>query len=108
MEANEKVIIEAIQKLSIELKEGQKKIEIELKEGQKKIEQEVIDIKIGQAEMKAEVKGVKDEIKGLENRMTSLENRINTQGNWFVTILAILITGILTILGRVVFFGKNF
>lgn len=54
VEANEKIIIEAIQKLSIELKKGQKRIEIEFKEGQKKIEQEVIDIKIGRAEFQTE------------------------------------------------------
>lgn len=97
IELKEAAILEAIKQLSIEVKAEQKY----LKDKIEKIEGNVNDLKIGQAEIKAE-------LKGLDQRMTATENRINSQGNWFVSILAILVTGILTILGKIVFFGNNF
>lgn len=50
---------------------------------------------------------LKEKVKSIEQRLTSTERRINVQAGWFLGILCILVTGVLGILSKIVFFPNS-
>ncbi len=78
---------------------------------------ETVEAKVEAVEDKltAQIETVQGKLEGttlmfssIEGRVTNVENRLTIQGTRFFTFLGILITGLLAMLGKLVFFPTNF
>ncbi|MDJ0719884.1 MAG: hypothetical protein QNJ54_37640 [Prochloraceae cyanobacterium] len=54
--------------------------------------------------LRVDIASVGGELKQMDSRLGQVEGRLNNQTNWFITILAILVTGLLGILSKFAFF----
>jgi predicted nucleic acid-binding Zn-ribbon protein len=69
-----------------------------------KIEERLTKLEIGQSELKGDIKALDSKLIETEKRINDLNGRLNVTSNAFLGIVGILVTGILTILGKIVFF----
>jgi predicted nucleic acid-binding Zn-ribbon protein len=69
-----------------------------------KIEERLTRLEIGQSELKGDIKALDSKVIETEKRINDLNGRLNITSNAFLGIVGILVTGILTILGKIVFF----
>jgi uncharacterized membrane protein YgaE (UPF0421/DUF939 family) len=69
-----------------------------------KIEERLTKLEIGQSELKGDIKALDSKAIETEKRINDLNGRLNITSNAFLGIVGILVTGILTILGKIVFF----
>ncbi|MDB9422965.1 DUF4164 domain-containing protein [Microcystis aeruginosa CS-563/04] len=69
-----------------------------------KIEESLTKLEIGQSELKGDIKALDSKVIETEKRINDLNGRLNITSNAFLGIVGILVTGILTILGKIVFF----
>ena len=69
-----------------------------------KIEERLTKLEIGQSEIKGDIKALDSKVIETEKRINDLNGRLNVTSNAFLGIVGILVTGILTILGKIVFF----
>jgi uncharacterized membrane protein YgaE (UPF0421/DUF939 family) len=69
-----------------------------------KIEERLTKLEIGQSELKGDIKALDSKLIETDNRINDLNGRLNITSNAFLGIVGILVTGILTILGKIVFF----
>lgn len=69
-----------------------------------KIEERLTRLEIGQSELKGDIKALDSKVIETEKRINDLNGRLNVTSNAFLGIVGILVTGILTILGKIVFF----
>ena len=96
-ETRNQVILDAIAALSTEIKSEIK----DLKVGQQKLE-----IKI--ATVEARIVAFEGKLAGLEGRVNQIDGTLKTTAFAYVSLLAVLIIGLLTITGQVVFFSGKF
>ena len=71
-----------------------------------KIEERLTKLEIGQSELKGDIKALDSKVIETEKRINDLNGRLNITSNAFLGIVGILVTGILTILGKIVFFSN--
>ena len=71
-----------------------------------KIEERLTKLEIGQSELKGDIKALDSKVIETEKRINDLNGRLNITSNAFLGIVGILVTGILTILGKIVFFSS--
>ena len=73
-ETRDRAILDAIAKLSTDLNQRMDKLE----ESNKKLEKDLNDLRVGQAEIKGEIKALDNKIDGVEKRVGNLEffNRV--------------------------------
>lgn len=71
-----------------------------------KIEERLTKLEIGQSELKGDIKALDSKVIETEKRINDLNGRLNVTSNAFLGIVGILVTGILTILGKIVFFSN--
>ena len=69
-----------------------------------KIEERLTRLEIGQSELKGDIKALDSKVIETEKRINDLNGRLNVTSNAFLGIVGILVTGILGILGKIVFF----
>jgi len=69
-----------------------------------KIEERLTKLEIGQSELKGDIKALDSKVIETEKRINDLNGRLNITSNAFLGIVGILVTGILGILGKIVFF----
>jgi uncharacterized membrane protein YgaE (UPF0421/DUF939 family) len=69
-----------------------------------KIEERLTKLEIGQSELKGDIKALDSKLIETEKRINDLNGRLNITSNAFLGIVGILVTGILGILGKIVFF----
>lgn len=69
-----------------------------------KIEERLTKLEIGQSELKGDIKALDSKVIETDKRINDLNGRLNITSNAFLGIVGILVTGILTILGKIVFF----
>ena len=69
-----------------------------------KIEERLTKLEIGQSELKGDIKALDSKAIETEKRINDLNGRLNVTSNAFLGIVGILVTGILGILGKIVFF----
>jgi len=69
-----------------------------------KIEERLTKLEIGQSELKGDIKALDSKVIETEKRINDLNGRLNITSNAFLGIVGILVTGILDILGKIVFF----
>jgi len=69
-----------------------------------KIEERLTKLEIGQSEIKGDIKTLDSKLIETEKRINDLNGRLNITSNAFLGIVGILVTGILGILGKIVFF----
>jgi predicted nucleic acid-binding Zn-ribbon protein len=69
-----------------------------------KIEERLTKLEIGQSELRGDIKALDSKVIETEKRINDLNGRLNITSNAFLGIVGILVTGILTILGKIVFF----
>ncbi|MCA2623800.1 MAG: DUF4164 domain-containing protein [Microcystis sp. M20BS1] len=69
-----------------------------------KIEERLTKLEIGQSELRGDIKALDSKVIETEKRINDLNGRLNVTSNAFLGIVGILVTGILTILGKIVFF----
>jgi uncharacterized membrane protein YgaE (UPF0421/DUF939 family) len=69
-----------------------------------KIEERLTKLEIGQSELKGDIKALDSKLIETDKRINDLNGRLNITSNAFLGIVGILVTGILTILGKIVFF----
>ena len=69
-----------------------------------KIEERLTRLEIGQSELKGDIKALDSKVIETEKRVNDLNGRLNVTSNAFLGIVGILVTGILGILGKIVFF----
>ena len=69
IETRDKAILDAIAKLSTDLNQRMDKLE----ESNKKLERDLNDLRVGQAEIKGEIKALDNKIDGVEKRVGNLE-----------------------------------
>ena len=69
IETRDKAILDAIAKLSTDLNQRMDKLE----ESNKKLEKDLNDLRVGQAEIKGEIKALDNKIDGVEKRVGNLE-----------------------------------
>ena len=72
-----------------------------------KIEERLTKLEIGQSELKGDIKALDSKVIETEKRINDLNGRLNVTSNAFLGIVGILVTGILTILGKIVFFPNT-
>ncbi len=84
IETRDKAILDAIGKLSSDLNGRMDKLE-----------KDISEIKIGQVELKGEIKALDSKIDGLDKRLSLVETRVTFQGNWFLAIISALGIGII-------------
>ena len=68
------------------------------------IQQTLTKLEIGQSEIKGDIKALDSKVMEIEKRIDDLNVRVNISNNGFLGIVEILVTGILGILGKIVFF----
>ncbi|MCZ8047286.1 MAG: DUF4164 domain-containing protein, partial [Microcystis sp. LE19-41.2A] len=61
-------------------------------------------LEIGQSEIRGDIKALDSKVMEIEKRIDDLNVRVNISNNGFLGIVEILVTGILGILGKIVFF----
>ncbi|AVQ73673.1 hypothetical protein MTo_00224 [Microcystis aeruginosa NIES-1211] len=71
-----------------------------------KIEERLTKLEIGQSELRGDIKALDSKVIETEKRINDLNGRLNVTSNAFLGIVGILVTGILTILGKIVFFSN--
>ena len=69
-----------------------------------KIEERLTKLEIGQSEIKGDIKALDSKLIETDNRINDLNGRLNITSNAFLGIVGILVTGILGILAKIVFF----
>ena len=69
-----------------------------------KIEERLTKLEIGQSEIKGDIKTLDSKLIETDKRINDLNGRLNITSNAFLGIVGILVTGILGILGKIVFF----
>ena len=69
-----------------------------------KIEERLTKLEIGQSEIKGDIKTLDSKVIETDKRINDLNGRLNITSNAFLGIVGILVTGILGILGKIVFF----
>jgi predicted nucleic acid-binding Zn-ribbon protein len=69
-----------------------------------KIEERLTKLEIGQSELKGDIKALDSKVIETEKRINDLNGRLNVTSNAFLGIVGILVTGILGILAKIVFF----
>ncbi|MBD2119031.1 DUF4164 domain-containing protein [Microcystis wesenbergii] len=69
-----------------------------------KIEERLTKLEIGQSEIKGDIKTLDSKLIETEKRINDLNGRLNITSNAFLGIVGILVTGILGILAKIVFF----
>ena len=69
-----------------------------------KIEERLTKLEIGQSELKGDIKALDSKLIETEKRINDLNGRLNVTSNAFLGIVGILVTGILGILAKIVFF----
>ena len=69
-----------------------------------KIEERLTKLEIGQSELKGDIKALDSKLIETEKRINDLNGRLNITSNAFLGIVGILVTGILGILAKIVFF----
>jgi uncharacterized membrane protein YgaE (UPF0421/DUF939 family) len=69
-----------------------------------KIEERLTKLEIGQSELKGDIKALDSKLIETDNRINDLNGRLNITSNAFLGIVGILVTGILGILAKIVFF----
>jgi predicted nucleic acid-binding Zn-ribbon protein len=69
-----------------------------------KIEERLTKLEIGQSELKGDIKALDSKVIETEKRINDLNGRLNITSNAFLGIVGILVTGILGILAKIVFF----
>jgi len=69
-----------------------------------KIEERLTKLEIGQSELKGDIKALDSKVIETEKRINDLNGRLNITSNAFLGIVGILVTGILGIHGKIVFF----
>ena len=69
-----------------------------------KIEERLTKLEIGQSELRGDIKALDSKVIETEKRINDLNGRLNITSNAFLGIVGILVTGILGILGKIVFF----
>ena len=72
-----------------------------------KIEERLTKLEIGQSELRGDIKALDSKVIETEKRINDLNGRLNITSNAFLGIVGILVTGILTILGKIVFFPNT-
>ena len=72
-----------------------------------KIEERLTKLEIGQSELRGDIKALDSKVIETEKRINDLNGRLNVTSNAFLGIVGILVTGILTILGKIVFFPNT-
>ena len=68
------------------------------------LQRDVNKLEIGQSEIKGDIKALDSKVMEIEKRIDDLNVRVNISNNGFLGIVEILVTGILGILGKIVFF----
>ncbi|KAB0243997.1 DUF4164 domain-containing protein [Microcystis aeruginosa EAWAG127a] len=69
-----------------------------------KIEERLTKLEIGQSELRGDIKALDSKVIETEKRINDLNGRLNITSNAFLGIVGILVTGILSILAKIVFF----
>lgn len=69
-----------------------------------KIEERLTKLEIGQSELKGDIKALDSKLIETDKRINDLNGRLNITSNAFLGIVGILVTGILGILAKIVFF----
>lgn len=69
-----------------------------------KIEERLTKLEIGQSELRGDIKALDSKVIETEKRINDLNGRLNITSNAFLGIVGILVTGILGILAKIVFF----
>jgi uncharacterized membrane protein YgaE (UPF0421/DUF939 family) len=69
-----------------------------------KIEERLTKLEIGQSEIKGDIKTLDSKLIETDKRINDLNGRLNITSNAFLGIVGILVTGILGILAKIVFF----
>ena len=69
-----------------------------------KIEERLTKLEIGQSELRGDIKALDSKVIETEKRINDLNGRLNVTSNAFLGIVGILVTGILGILAKIVFF----
>ncbi len=69
-----------------------------------KIEERLTKLEIGQSELRGDIKALDSKVIETEKRINDLNGRLNVTSNAFLGIVGLLVTGILGILGKIVFF----
>ena len=70
-----------------------------------KIDERLTKLEIGQSELKGDIKALDSKLIETDKRINDLNGRLNTTSNAFLGIVGILVTGILGILAKIVFFS---
>jgi peptidoglycan hydrolase CwlO-like protein len=68
------------------------------------LQRDVNKLEIGQSEIRGDIKALDSKVMEIEKRIDDLNVRVNISNNGFLGIVGILVTGILGILGKIVFF----
>ena len=71
---------------------------------QRDVNERLTKLEIGQSEIKGDIKALDSKVMEIEKRIDDLNVRVNISNNGFLGIVEILVTGILGILGKIVFF----
>ena len=69
-----------------------------------KIEERLTKLEIGQSDLKGDIKTLDSKLIETDKRINDLNGRLNITSNAFLGIVGILVTGILGILAKIVFF----
>ena len=72
-----------------------------------KIDERLTKLEIVQSELRGDIKALDSKVIETEKRINDLNGRLNVTSNAFLGIVGILVTGILGILGKIVFFPKT-
>ncbi|GCA92330.1 MULTISPECIES: DUF4164 family protein [Microcystis] len=71
---------------------------------QRDVNERLTKLEIGQSEIRGDIKALDSKVMEIEKRIDDLNVRVNISNNGFLGIVEILVTGILGILGKIVFF----
>ncbi|CCI24780.1 conserved hypothetical protein [Microcystis aeruginosa PCC 9809] len=71
---------------------------------QRDVNERLTKLEIGQSEIRGDIKALDSKVMEIEKRIDDLNVRVNITTNGFLGIVEILVTGILGILGKIVFF----
>ena len=72
-----------------------------------KIDERLTKLEIGQSELKGDIKALDSKLIETDKRINDLNGRLNITSNAFLGIVGILVTGILGILAKIVFFPNT-
>ena len=74
---------------------------------QRDVNERLTKLEIGQSEIRGDIKALDSKVMEIEKRIDDLNVRVNISNNGFLGIVEILVTGILGILGKIVFFPNT-